>query len=76
MKTLITFLFAFFLFAPTNLFSQENRLNKNGEKAGKWIEYHKNGKLSATGVYENGQRKGKWKEYYGWNGHLKCKLKV
>ncbi|MDQ1770013.1 hypothetical protein GQR60_13895 [Labilibaculum sp. A4] len=57
MKTYITFLLAFFLFSQANLFAQKNRLNKEGEKEGRWEEYFKDGKLAATGAYKNGKKK-------------------
>ncbi|WP_461630558.1 hypothetical protein [Labilibaculum euxinus] len=54
---------AFFLCSQANLFAQENKLNKEGEKEGIWKEYFKDGKLVATGAYKNGKKVGKWEEY-------------
>ena len=59
MKTYITFLLAFFLCSQANLFAQKNRLNKEGEKEGRWEEYFKDGKLAGTGVYETEKKERK-----------------
>ena len=36
----------------------------NGKKAGRWLEFYKNGQLFSKGEYKNGKREGPWLQYY------------
>lgn len=43
---------------------EQGQFDKNGNKTGKWKEYHENGYLKSVGNYVNGNREGEWNFFY------------